>query len=66
VLASAEAEASSRGATLVALESLGLLKTPLDEQKPEVTTRFEPVPKHTERYRAALDRQRRLYDAMLG
>jgi gluconokinase len=65
LLASSEAEASSRGACLLALEALGLLEVRLDELRPEVTRRFEPVVAYTERYRAALDRQRRLYDALL-
>jgi gluconokinase len=65
LLASSEAEASSRGACLLALEALGLLEVRLDEMRPEVTRRFEPVVAYTERYRAALDRQRRLYDALL-
>ena len=65
VLASAEAEASSRGAALLALEALGMLEVPLDKLGPETTKRFEPVESHTERYSAALARQQRLYDAVL-
>jgi gluconokinase len=65
VLASAEAEASSRGACLLALEAVGLLEVPIEDIRPEVTRRFEPVAAHTESYRAALARQRRLYDALL-
>lgn len=66
LLASAEAEASSRGAALLALESVGLLSTPLDAMLPETTRRFEPNAEHTERYRAAADRQRHLYHALVG
>jgi gluconokinase len=66
VLASAEAEASSRGAALLALDALRLLDQPLDAQQPAVTRRFEPVPARAERYRAALERQRRLYDALVA
>ncbi len=65
VLASAEAEASSRGASLLALETLGLLGMPLDDLRPATRRRFEPVPAHTERYRAAAERQRPLYDALI-
>jgi len=65
VLASAEAEASSRGASLLALETLGLLGMPLDDLRPATRRRFEPVPAHTERYRAAAERQRHLYDALV-
>ena len=65
VLASAEPEASSRGAALLALEALDLLGHPLEHEMPRVSRRFEPVPAHTERYRAAAERQRRLYDAVL-
>jgi gluconokinase len=66
VLASAEPEASSRGVALLALDALGLLGHPLDDEAPRVSRRFEPVPAHTERYRAAAARQRRLYDAVLS
>jgi gluconokinase len=65
LLASVETEASSRGAALLTLEALGLLATPLDAMTPDVSRRFEPVAAHTDRYRAALQRQRRLYDALL-
>ncbi len=62
VLASAEAEASSRGAAMLALEALGVAPT---ETRPVTTTRFEPVAEHTRRYRAAAERQQRLYDAVV-
>jgi gluconokinase len=57
-------EASSRGAALIALEALGgpeieASETPLGET-------FEPDPARHEVYMNALDRQRRLYDAVLG
>ena len=65
VLASSEREASSRGASLLALEALGRLPRPLDTFKPRIGQRFEPIVEHTERYRAAADRQRRLYDALV-
>jgi gluconokinase len=66
VLASAEAEASSRGAALLGLEAAGILEQPLEKLLPETTTRYEPVLAHTERYRAAAERQRRLYDALIA
>jgi gluconokinase len=63
VLASAVAEASSRGAAILALEALGM---PSGNTPPPATTmRFEPVLAHTERYRAAAERQQRLYDALI-
>jgi gluconokinase len=57
-------EASSRGAALIALEALGgpeieAADVPLGET-------FEPDPGRHEIYRRALERQRRLYDAVLG
>jgi gluconokinase len=66
VLASAEPQASGRGAALLALETLGLLDVPLEEWRPQVAQRFEPVAKHTRRYQAAAERQRRLYDALVS
>jgi gluconokinase len=65
VLASAELEASSRGAALLALETLGLLETPLAEMEPRTTRRFEPIDEYTRRYVAAGERQRELYDALI-
>ncbi|MCA1644994.1 MAG: carbohydrate kinase, partial [Chloroflexi bacterium] len=65
VLASAEREASSRGVSLLALETLGLLPRPLDDFRPATRRRFEPVPAHTRTYRAAAERQRHLYDALV-
>ncbi|MBA3491899.1 MAG: gluconokinase [Rubrobacteraceae bacterium] len=57
-------EASSRGAALIALEALGgpeieAAEAPLGET-------FEPDPDRHEIYMRALERQRRLYDAVLG
>jgi gluconokinase len=65
VLASTELEASSRGASLLALETLGLLSEPLDSMQPATQRRYEPVSEHTDRYRAAAERQRRLYDQLV-
>jgi gluconokinase len=63
VLASAEAEASSRGAAVLALEVIGA--APPGGNQPVTTSRFDPVPEATERYRAAAERQRHLYDALI-
>jgi gluconokinase len=57
-------EASSRGAALIALEALGgpeieAVQAPLGET-------FEPDPERHEIYRRALERQRQLYDSVLG
>jgi gluconokinase len=57
-------EASSRGAALLSLEELGgpeveAAKAPLGET-------YEPDPDRHEIYRTALERQRRLYKAVLG
>jgi hypothetical protein len=50
----------------LALETLGFLERPLDSLQPAVRRHFEPVAAHTERYRAAGERQRRLYDALVS
>ena len=65
VLASSEAEASSRGASLLALETLGLLDGSLERLQPAARRHFQPQPAHTTVYRAAAERQRRLYDALI-
>jgi gluconokinase len=62
---STEAEASSRGASLLAAETLGLLAHSLDGQRPLVARVFEPVAEHAQRYRAAAERQQRLYDLLI-
>lgn len=65
VSASRELEASSRGAALLALESLDELPDELDSLPPTVGEIFDPIPAHTERYRAAADRQTRLYQVLI-
>ncbi len=65
VLASTEAEASSRGAALLALEALGHLPGGIEALPPPTGRSYEPVPAHTERYRAAAERQERLYDLLI-
>jgi gluconokinase len=66
LLASSESEASSRGAALLVLETLGLLDRPLEDLEPAVKHRVEPIAANTERYRAAAERQRQLYDALVS
>jgi gluconokinase len=60
-----EPEASSRGASLLAAETLGYLEQPLDALRPGVSRVYEPVAEHTRRYQAAAERQARLYDALV-
>jgi gluconokinase len=62
---STEPEASSRGASLLAAETLGLLGHRLEDLQPEVSRVFEPVPEHTQRYQRAAARQQRLYDLLI-
>ncbi len=57
-------EASSRGAALLALEALGGQQ--IEETDAPLGETFEPDPERHEIYRKALERQRRLYDAVLG
>jgi gluconokinase len=65
VRVSTELEASSRGASLLAAETLGVLDEPLERLEPEVGRVFEPVAEHTRRYQAAAERQQRLYDQLI-
>jgi gluconokinase len=66
VLASAEPEASSRGAALLAFEALGALPGGIESLSPATARTYEPIPAHVERYRAAAERQARLYDFVTG
>ncbi|MDQ3266447.1 MAG: gluconokinase [Myxococcota bacterium] len=61
LIASAEREASSRGAALFALERLGLLPGGLDAVPPPDGARYAVDPQRHQRYRAAGERQRVLY-----
>ncbi|MCL6438546.1 MAG: gluconokinase [Rubrobacteraceae bacterium] len=56
-------EASSRGAALLALERLGVLK--LEEAEVPLGETFEPDEGRHEAYREALARQQRLYEAVM-
>lgn len=60
VIASAEPEATSRGAALLALEAIGAIRD-IDELPPALGRSFEPRMDRHEIYRAAIDRQRALY-----
>ena len=65
ILASDEPEATSRGAALLALESLGAI--PSVEALPAPTSAiYEPDPLTHEIYRAAIERQRELYKQLIG
>ena len=63
---SSEPEASSRGAALLAAETLGRLDSPLDQLQPDVQRVVEPRSSHTQRYAAAAERQQRLYDLLIA
>lgn len=60
-----EANASSRGAALLAAEALGLLPD-AGQAPPELGPAFEPDPARHQRYLAGLARHRRLYQKLLG
>jgi gluconokinase len=57
-------EASSRGAALLALERLGEME--IEESEAPLGETFEPDAERHAIYREALDRQRHLYEAVLG
>lgn len=63
VVASEEAEASSRGVALLALETLGVRA--LSEIDFPLARRYEPGPERHAVYQEAADRQERLYDLLL-
>jgi gluconokinase len=65
VLLSHEAELTSRGAAILALRGLGRWST-LEDVPLDHVERFEPDPARGPVYRAAMDRQHALYDALLG
>jgi gluconokinase len=60
-----DAEASARGAALLALESLGA-QPPPPPPPPAPARVLEPDPDRHARYRAARARQSRLYDNIVG
>jgi gluconokinase len=64
--ASGEQEATSRGAALLALLSLGAIPSLTDASAPAALGRtYEPDAAHHERYHAAALRQRRLYELLI-
>jgi gluconokinase len=62
---SRESEASSRGAALLALDSLGIPPGLALARAPD-GERVEPDPTRRERYAEATARHSRLYDALVG
>jgi gluconokinase len=65
VVVSREREASSRGTALLAARVLGLRNEPLDALTPQVDRRHQPNPANAKRYRAAAERQRQAYAALV-
>jgi gluconokinase len=65
IIASAEPEASSRGAALLALDSIARLPGGIEGLVPQVKRIYDPVPAHAELYRAAAERQERLYHEVI-
>jgi len=65
VIASTEHEASSRGAALLALESLGLLAD-IAAAPADLGVVYEPDPQRHARYGEAIERQAHLYAQVLG
>jgi gluconokinase len=65
VTLSAAAEASMRGAALLALEAAGKIQN-IDELAPPVGQVFEPDPSNHTCYREALERQEALYKKLYG
>ncbi len=57
-----DAEASARGAALLALEALGVVVP----EAPAPLRVLQPAPERHARYRAARERQRLLYDNIVG
>jgi gluconokinase len=66
VTASAEPEASSRGVALLAFEALDRLERPIEAVVPAAGAVYAPVAAHSEAYRRAAERQRRLYDLLVA
>lgn len=64
--ASGEMEATSRGAAMLALLSVGAIKSlEAPEAAPALGKTYMPNPAYRERYHAAMLRQRRLYDLLI-
>ncbi|GAC1395582.1 MAG: gluconokinase [Chloroflexota bacterium] len=65
VVASGEAEATSRGAALLALEALGIV-TDLSAASVLQDQTYAPVPAYHDLYQRAQQRQRKLYDLLIA
>ncbi|MCS7222193.1 MAG: gluconokinase [Anaerolineae bacterium] len=65
VITSAETEATSRGAALLALKALGVIKE-VDELPAALGRVFHPCSERHRRYQEAIERQRRLYELLIG
>jgi gluconokinase len=65
ILASDEQEATSRGAALLALESLGTIAS-VEALPAPTSALYEPDPATHEIYRAAIERQRALYKQLIA
>ncbi len=65
VVVSAVREASSRGAALLVLEAMGVLRD-LSAAPAALGTRHTPKEEHTRAYRAAMERQEELYRVLIG
>jgi gluconokinase len=63
--ASAEPEATSRGAALLALESLGAVAR-LADLPAALGATYTPDPAHHQRYQAAIERQQQIYKLLIG
>jgi gluconokinase len=64
VRTSAEAEATSRGVALLVLKALGAI-TGLDDLPASTSETYYPDPDRHRRYREAVERQQRLYEALI-
>jgi gluconokinase len=64
VIASAEKEATSRGAALIALRSIGTI-TSLDELPADLGETYEPHSQRHAIYLKAIERQQKLYDLLI-
>jgi gluconokinase len=65
ILLAKSREASSRGVALLALEAAGKIQN-IESQKVSFETVVEPDLANTSRYREAITRQQRLYEAVIG
>ena len=65
VVASAEEEATSRGAALLAIEALGAIPA-LEEVPAALGATYAPDAERHATYRAAIARQQRLYAQIIG